>query len=83
MRVITNFGQSFENLEIKERVKVKDLLLDLGKLIHYEIVHNDEIDSNVEVLLNGKNIDFMPKRLDEELTDKDTLEIYLTPLGGG
>ena len=83
MKVITNFGKSIDNLEMKEGLRVKDVLLDLARHIRYNFVSNDELDSNVQIFLNGKDIHFLPKKLDEQLNDQDTLEIYLTPLGGG
>lgn len=83
MKVITNFGRSYENFQIKKGTKVKELLMKLIKDLPYGLLSEDDLDQNIEILLNGKDIHFLPEKLDYELKNGDTLEIYLTPLGGG
>ncbi|MCS7281032.1 MAG: MoaD/ThiS family protein [Desulfobacterota bacterium] len=63
-------------------LRVREVFVSLMKDMNIE-VPTEELDPLVEILLNGRDINFYSKKLDEELKDGDILEIYLTPLGGG
>ncbi|MDW8002346.1 MAG: MoaD/ThiS family protein [Deltaproteobacteria bacterium] len=82
IKLLTNFGKSNENLKVEGTLRVREVFVSLMKDMNIE-VPTEELDPLVEILLNGRDINFYSKKLDEELKDGDILEIYLTPLGGG
>jgi molybdopterin converting factor small subunit len=64
---------------------IGELLKHLGRRIDFGFVDKDgeKLRPDVEVLLNGKEIWFFPKGLKTSIEEGDSVDITLTPLGGG
>jgi hypothetical protein len=72
--------------EVPEGVKtIKDFLLFLGKEARFDFVDvgSGQLEKDLEILVNGKEVWFYPSGLDRPLKDGDVVEVYLIPLGGG
>ena len=72
--------------EVPEGVgTIKDLLLLLGKEARFDFVdaRSGDLEKDLEIQVNGKEVWFYPSGLDRPLEDGDVVEIYLMPLGGG
>ena len=71
---------------LPEGVKtVKDFLHHVGSRIDFSFIDpvTGKLEEDLEIILNNKDVWFYPATLDTSLSDGDTLEIYLLPLGGG
>lgn len=64
---------------------VADLLAHLGAQTSFLFTHakGDRLRPDIELTLNHKDIAFFPKGLRTPLEEGDSLDINLTPLGGG
>jgi hypothetical protein len=72
--------------EVPEGVRtIKDFLLFLGKEARFDFVdaRSGQLEKDLEILVNGKEVWFYPSGLDRPLEDGDVVEVYLIPLGGG
>ncbi|MCJ7595015.1 MAG: MoaD/ThiS family protein [Desulfobacterales bacterium] len=77
-------GIDKDHVEMKGRPTLGEVLIDLaGRSEFLFVLPDGKIDPEVEVLLNGLEYPFLPKRLDTELKDGDEVEIMLMALGGG
>jgi len=77
-------GIDKDHVEMEGRPTLGGVLIDLTGRSEFPFVLPDgKIDPEVEVLLNGLEYAFLPKRLDTELNDGDEVEIMLLALGGG
>ena len=87
IKVKANFrieGIDEERVEMKGRSTLGEALVNLaGKSEFPFILPDGKIDPEVEVLLNGLEYPFLPKRLDTELNENDEVEVMLLALGGG
>jgi len=87
IKVKANFrieGIDEDRVEMKGRSTLGEALVDLaGKSEFPFILPDGKIDPEVEVLLNGLEYPFLPKRLDTELKENDEVEVMLLALGGG
>ena len=73
-------------LELPEDVEtVGNLLEHMGGQIglNFIDIKTGELEEDLEIKLNGKEVWFYPSALDTKLNDDDIVEIYLLPLGGG
>ncbi len=61
------------------------LLSHLGEKIDFDFFdpRKGELETDLEILMNGKDFRFLPKGLVSLLKEGDSVEIYLLPLGGG
>lgn len=64
---------------------VRDLLGDMGNQIGFNFIdlQTNELEEDLEIIINSKEVWFYPSALDTKLNDGDIVEIYLLPLGGG
>jgi molybdopterin converting factor small subunit len=64
---------------------IGELLRYLGRRIDFVFVDKDGdmLRPDVEILLNGKEILFFPRGLKTRIEEGDSVDITLTPLGGG
>lgn len=89
IKLQTCFALPDSGLEItdlpEEVEKVRDLLRYVGKQIGFEFIDasTGELEEDLEIIINNKEVWFYPTKLDTVLKDGDTVEIYLLPLGGG
>ena len=60
-------------------------LLLLGKEARFDFVdaRSGDLEKDLEIQVNGKEVWFYPSGLDRPLEEGDVVEIYLMPLGGG
>lgn len=73
-------------LDLPEGVEtVRDLLEDMGSQIGFNFIDlkTGELEEDLEIIINGKEVWFYPSALATNLNDGDIVEIYLLPLGGG
>jgi molybdopterin converting factor small subunit len=78
--------QGSGDFSVPESVKtIGELLRYLGRRIDFVFVDKDGemLRPDVEILLNGKEILFFPKGLKTKIEEGDSVDITLTPLGGG
>jgi len=66
-------------------VTLHDLLLYLGRRIRFDFVdaRHETLETDLEILLNGKDFRFSPQGLETPLKEGDSVEVQLLPLGGG
>ena len=89
IKLTTNFLRreaGFGDYEVPERVKtVADLLSHVGKRTDFLFTDAGEkrLRPDIELTLNDKDIAFYSKGLQTHLKKGDSLDINLTPLGGG
>lgn len=89
IRLTTNFLRreaGFGNFKIPSGVEtVIDLLNHLGDLADFLFTDRKarHLRPDIELTLNQKDIAFYPKGLKTPLKDGDSVDINLTPLGGG
>ena len=78
-------GADSETRILPEEVgTVADLLLHIGREADFRFMNPaGQLEEDLEILVNRKEIWFYPKALNTELQDGDVVEIYLLPLGGG
>ena len=79
-------GSDSETMDLPEGViTVADLINWMGREINISFIDlkTGEIENDIEVILNGKEVFFYPDGVDRVLNDGDLLEIFLLPLGGG
>jgi hypothetical protein len=79
-------GSGSGMLALPEGVEtVRDLLGDMGGQIGFNFIDlkTGELEEDLEIIINGKEVWFYPSALDINLNDGDIVEIYLLPLGGG
>ena len=79
-------GSDSDIMDLPEGVvTIADLIHWMGREINVSFIDSKtgEIDSDIEIILNGKEVFFYPDSVDTVLNDGDQLEIYLLPLGGG
>ena len=64
---------------------VSDLLGHMGKQINFTFLdlETGNLEEDLEIILNEKEIWFYPTALNTPLKDGDKVEVYLLPLGGG
>lgn len=64
---------------------VRDLLHYVGRGIGFDFFDREtgELEVDLEVILNGKEIWFYSGNIDTELREDDSVVIWLVPLGGG
>ncbi|MGE5841030.1 MAG: hypothetical protein ACM335_02050 [Deltaproteobacteria bacterium] len=64
---------------------IEDLLHQVGEEIDFLFIdaHTGRLRPDIEVLVNGKEIWFYPEGLKKPLSERDSIEITLIPLGGG
>lgn len=64
---------------------LRRLLLHLGEKIRFDLVdpRGGSLETDLEILLNGKDFRFLPRGLDTPLSEGDALDVHLLPLGGG
>ncbi|MBW2031327.1 MAG: MoaD/ThiS family protein [Deltaproteobacteria bacterium] len=85
----TNFacpGTEGEGFDLPPGVNtVRDLLKHVGEKVDFAFINPDtkEIEVDLEIAINDKAIWFFPKGLDTPLSDGDSVDISLIPLGGG
>jgi molybdopterin converting factor small subunit len=78
--------QGSGDFSVPESVKtIGELLRHLGRRIDFVFVDKDGemLRPDVEILLNGKEILFFPRGLKTRIEEGDSVDITLTPLGGG
>jgi hypothetical protein len=77
-------GVERDHVEMKGSLTLGGVLIDLAGRSEFPFILPDgKIDPEVEVLLNGLEYPFLPKKLDTDLKDGDEVEIMLLALGGG
>ena len=79
-------GSDSEIMDLPEGViTVADLINWMGREINFKIIDSKtgEVENDLEIILNGKEVFFYPNALNTVLNDGDQLEIFLLPLGGG
>jgi len=64
---------------------VRDLIGYAGRQINFPFFKDDsgELETDLEIMVNGKEVWFCPEKLDTRLKDGDSVAIYLMPVGGG
>ena len=64
---------------------VRDLIGYAGRQVNFQFFNNDsgELETDLEIMVNGKEVWFYPDKLDTQLKDGDSVAIYLMPVGGG
>ena len=87
IKVKTNFGingVAGEGIQFEGSPSLRDVLFDLSGRAEFPLIYPDgQIDPDVEITLNGLEYAFLPRRLDTELKEDDSLEIMMLALGGG
>ena len=79
-------GSDSEIMDLPEGVMtVADLIHWMGREINVSFIDSKtgEMENDIEVILNGKEVFFYSNGVDTVLNDGDRLEIFLLPLGGG
>ena len=79
-------GEVADRMTLPEGVKtVKDFLVHMGSRMDFRFLNPEtgDVEEDLEIILNKKEIWFYPAALDTLLKDEDCIEIYLLPLGGG
>ncbi len=85
----TNFtvpGRVNDSLALDSHVDTLSRLLSyLGEKIRFELIdlHGGELETDLEVLVNGKDFRFLPGGIHALIREGDLVEVYLLPLGGG
>jgi hypothetical protein len=64
---------------------LRDLLYDVSRRIHFELLDSSsgDLKDDFEIIINNKEIWFHPAGLETQIQNGDTVEIYMVPLGGG
>ena len=87
VHIKANFGIAGiegDHMDIRGRSTLGELLSDLAKGSEFPFILPDgKLDPEVEVLLNGLEYPFLPKRLETELKEDDQVEIMMLSIGGG
>ena len=91
VKLITNFsfhGSGSGSGEVtlpSNSATVGELLRYIGEQIDFSFIDADdsELWQHLEVTINGKDLLFYPTGLKTQLKDGDSVDISLTPLGGG
>jgi len=79
-------GLGSNMMSLPEGVKtIADLLFHMGIKMDYAFIDpkTGNLEEDIEIIVNGKEVWFYPTALNTPLKDGDTIEIYLLPLGGG
>jgi len=85
VKLQTCFGLP-ERMTLPEGIEtVAQLLRHVGEEIHFTFMNPDssDLDQDLVLSLNGKEIWFYPTVLNTPLKEGDLVEIYMLPLGGG
>jgi len=66
-------------------VTLRELLAYVGKKINFAFMdaRSGELETDLEILMNGRDFRFSDKGLETALKEDDFVEVYLLPLGGG
>lgn len=66
---------------------VMDLIAHMGRQMKLNFIDPDsgrlELEQDLEIILNGKEIWFYPGALNTPMKDGDKVEIYMLSMGGG
>lgn len=64
---------------------IGELLIYIGRIIGFPLVDSEgrDIQPYIEIVVNSKDISFLPRGLDTELRDGDSVAVQFLPLGGG
>ena len=79
-------GSDSEVMTLPQGVEtLAELLSYLGRELEFSFIHPEtgQLEEELEIILNGKEIWFYPQGLDTPLEDGFIVEIYLIPIGGG
>jgi hypothetical protein len=85
----TNFAfnvQGSGDFSLPSEVKtITDLLRHISKEIEFDLIDPDtgELDIDLEITINGKDLWFFPTGLKTPLNHGDSVLVSLIPLGGG
>ena len=74
------------NFSVPSEVKtILDLLRHISREIDFDLIdpESGELDIDLEITINGKDLWFFPTGLKTRLNDGDSVLISLIPLGGG
>ena len=91
MRILLNTNFVVLNSESREInlpstiMTVRDLIEYAGRQVNFQFFKNGsgELETDLGIVLNGKEVWFYPDKLDTRLKDGDSVVLYLMPLGGG
>jgi len=78
-------GQGPEMILPSSVKNMEDLLRHIGDKIDFIFLdaQTGKLRPDIDILLNGKEIWFYPEGLKKPISDTDSVEITLIPLGGG
>ena len=89
IKLNTNFAfnvQGSGEFSLPAEVKtITDLLRHMSKEIEFDLIDPDtgELDIDLEITINGKDLWFFPNGLKTPLNHGDSVLVSLIPLGGG
>jgi hypothetical protein len=87
IKVKTNFGVqglTSGDVDTPGKPSLRDLLSDLSSRAEYPFLYPDgQVDSDVEITLNGLGYAFLPAKLDTPLKEEDSIEIAWMAMTGG
>jgi len=89
IKLNTNFAfrdTNSEDFSLPAEVKtVSDLLRHISRKIGFDLIDPDsgEMEIDLELTINGKELWFFPTGLDTPLNHGDSVLVSLIPLGGG
>ena len=89
IKLSTNFAfnvQESGDFPLSAEVKtITDLLQLIGKEIEFDLIdpESGELDIDLEITINGKDLWFYPTGLKTPLKQGDSVIVSLIPLGGG
>ena len=89
IRLKSNFSLGISDSEDfyvpSDMTTIGELLQYISEEINLPLISTDLVDlqRDIEVIMNGKDIWFCTEGLKTLLTDGDSVEVYLVPLGGG
>lgn len=89
VRVKNNFDTTNslggEELELEENTTLRSFLNNISQKIHFSIIDpkSNDVDSFVDLKVNGQDYFLLPQQLDTRLSEGDELEIVMMMFGGG
>ena len=87
IKVKANFvikGINNEGVEFEGHPSLRDVLFEVANKAELPFMCPDkELDPEIEILLNGLEYAFLPKKLDTKLKEDDEVEIMMLAIGGG